>query len=752
MGLLEFLALVLPGQGFYYAATSGKEGHQDFRLGAEHGPAFFSTLRELADYGEAAAKDARSPHFGVAAFKLNRHNQAHAAKSEKVFGRTRQNVREVKCFVCDIDVRPEGGAAYYASQKQAVDALMATCSALNLPAPTVIWSGSGLHAYWPLTRALPYEDWQPLATGVKAALIGANLKLDAGKTGDATAMFRMPGFQNQRRRNQTRIISVGPISEPEEFERFRAAAAKSTIAGKAAGTDNYRPTFAAIMRQNCAQVALFAESGGDFPEPFGHAVLSNVNKCQDKELGDEWCKGDRYDPEWVKGQLARTEDPPSGCSFIEGASPKPEACAACPHKGHIKNPLQAAYQNHDQENPEYDPIYTEWKTDSKGKIRDKEFWNCMKAVRRLDRLNKFKFEYNEFHHYALINGERISDSKIRAIRDYIMTDDGSRGFDGGKETIREAIYRQCETHRINPVREWVDNLQWDGTCRIEEWMIKGLNVDDSPFVREISKKILIALVARIRRPGCMFDAMIVLEGYQGHGKTSAVKILANGTREAPDNPAENFYGDQPMMDKGPREQLEHLEGKIIVEVPELSGMRRTEVEELKAFCSRQTDQARKAYGHEVEQRGRTCVFFATTNDTQYLRDATGGRRFWPVKCKPYETIAKQEAALQWLADNRDQLIAEAAQLDTVGTPLSLSPDHYDAARQEQEKRRAPDPWECMIKSKVEAARGEIEMIAIYEWLRIDPVNASYNTSERIKNTMRAFGWLPNGTAFKRIAE
>src|SRR5262245_16675409 len=172
----------------------------------------------------------------------------------------------------------------------------------------------------------------------------------------------------------------------------------------------------------------------------------------------------------------------------------------------------------------------------------------------------------------------------------------------------------------------------------------------------MGRKALIAGVRRIRKPGCKFDTALVFEGKQGTSKSKLVRILAS----------EPWFSDNLPVGADAKLIIEQTAGVWIVELAELSGMRRSEVEAVKTMLSRQSDRARPSYGRHAVDRHRQFIFIGTINETRYLKDTTGNRRFWPVKTGELDYIG--------LARDRDQLWAEAAYWEEKGEPLELPPE------------------------------------------------------------------------------
>jgi len=223
--------------------------------------------------------------------------------------------------------------------------------------------------------------------------------------------------------------------------------------------------------------------------------------------------------------------------------------------------------------------------------------------------------------------------------------------------------------------------------RIDEWLMAYSDAADTPLNRAFGRKTLLAGVRRVRQPGCKFDPMLVLEGIQGQGKSSMLKLLAGGD--------ENF-SDAEIIGSDKREQQEAVQGVWIYEVGELEGMSKHDVTAIKLFLSKSHDSARPAYGRTRVDRPRRCIFVGTTNDEGYLRDPTGNRRFWPVK------LHARLLDLDGVARDRDQLWAEATLAEATGEPLMISSDLWGAASVAQQARVTQDAWEDLIERRLAA--------------------------------------------------
>ena len=238
-----------------------------------------------------------------------------------------------------------------------------------------------------------------------------------------------------------------------------------------------------------------------------------------------------------------------------------------------------------------------------------------------------------------------------------------------------------DNRRFHPVRDYLDSLpKWDGVKRVEEVFIKFLSADDNDYTRAITKKTFAACVARAYHPGTKFDSIPVLDGAQGIGKSTLIKYLAG----------EEFFSDNlSLTDMNDKTAAEKIQGNWLIEIGELSGMKKADIEKVKSFVSTTDDKYRASYGRVVESHPRQCVIFATVNGDGrgYLRDITGNRRFWIVKCN--QTLQKR----MWDENDknyRDQFWSEAKEIYESGEELYLEGSLLDIATNYQNEALEQD--------------------------------------------------------------
>ena len=313
----------------------------------------------------------------------------------------------------------------------------------------------------------------------------------------------------------------------------------------------------------------------------------------------------------------------------------------------------------------------------------------------------------------------LTDEDVSAVQEYLQ-------WGGlvklGQDVTYQALKKRASECSFHPVREWLSGLSWDGEERLERWLSTYLGAEVSPYTEEIGSLFLVAAVARVFSPGAKADYLLVLEGPQGAGKSSACRALAG----------EWFDDNLPDLLHS-KEVSQALRGRWIIEIPELAAMRRAEETNLKAFLSRTVERFRPPYGRSEVIEPRQCVFIGTTNAGLYLRDHTGGRRFWPVRVGKIDT--------QRLAADRDQLFAEAVHKYRAGFHWwpegGFERDHITP---QQADRREADAWEELVRDYLEDRRIVLVSEVGKEGLRIDAARLGTSEQRRIANAMLLLGW------------
>ncbi len=245
------------------------------------------------------------------------------------------------------------------------------------------------------------------------------------------------------------------------------------------------------------------------------------------------------------------------------------------------------------------------------------------------------------------------------------------------EVAGKAVQTVARDQRVHPVRQYLDALVWDGVPRLEGWLIVYLGVKDTTYTRAVGVRWMVAAVARIYRPGCKADCCLILEGPQGARKSTALRVLF-----------QPWFTDE-IAELGSKDAALAVRGIWCIELSELDAMNNADVSKVKAFMSRNSDRFREPYARQVVESPRQCVFAGTVNKSEYLRDETGGRRFWPVVCG--------EIHIDDLERDRDQIMAEAAARYRAGSTWWLDTLELNRlATAEQGNRYTGDPWDELL--------------------------------------------------------
>ena len=373
--------------------------------------------------------------------------------------------------------------------------------------------------------------------------------------------------------------------------------------------------------------------------------------------------------------------------------------------------------------------------DDLGLVADKSgraLWNTANAVEILTEHEAWKgvFGFNEFTRRRVIlkpipgaktgHGRNLEDDDTTCVVSWF----NRNGFPKATAAIAvPAIHAASRRNTFDPLKDYLRSLSWDGAKRLDGWLTTYCGAEATDYTREVGRRWLISAVARAVRPGCKADHMLVLEGDQGARKSSALAALAG----------EEWFSDAlpPMNTK---DSSSYLRGKWIVEVAELEAMRR-EMDAVKAFISRQIENYRPAYGREEVDEPRRCIFAGTTNKDAWLRDETGGRRFWPVKVGHIDLDA--------IKRDREQIWAEAVAAYRAGERWWLEGSAEVAARDEQATRMADDPWLEVVADAVQG-RSEITIREVFFSMGILPADMSRKDSDRVAALLKRLDWKRGG--------
>jgi predicted P-loop ATPase len=314
----------------------------------------------------------------------------------------------------------------------------------------------------------------------------------------------------------------------------------------------------------------------------------------------------------------------------------------------------------------------------------------------------------------------------------------------GKGTTHEAVDKHAREHPVHPLRDYLNGLHWDGKGRLRTWLHDYLGADENEYTEGIGTMFLIGMVARIFKPGCPLNYMVILEGEQGTFKSTACRVLGG-----------DYFSDA-LPDITSKEAFQHLRGKWLIEVAELRAYSRAAIDHFKEFLVRDVECYRPPWGRKEVHEPRQCVLIGTTNKTLYLRDQTGNRRFWPVKTGTID--------IDRLQQDRDQLFAEAVNLFRAG--VRWWPDAEFERRcieAEQETRLEADVWTEPIASYLagesrttilEVATGalgfERELPRSRDDIRGTPINRLTPADQhRIIGVLTHLEWVPKRDKHER---
>jgi predicted P-loop ATPase len=304
-----------------------------------------------------------------------------------------------------------------------------------------------------------------------------------------------------------------------------------------------------------------------------------------------------------------------------------------------------------------------------------------------------------------------------------LTVDKQFGFRPPLPFFQIVVSDACDMDRFHPVLDHIDGLHWDGIRRLDTWLIRYCGAADTPFHRAVGRHVLVAAVRRIRQPGAKFDVLTVLESAEGSGKSSLLAALAM---------RDKWFSDSVALNVDDKKMIESTAGKFIIEISELTGMRKGEIEKIKAQLSRQSDRARLAYGRLPVEIPRQFVAFATTNDEKYLAGLTGNRRFWPV------TVG--EIKLEEFRHDVDQIWAEASLAELTGESIVLERHLWSEAVQAQTERELENPFVDTLADTLEDRCGYVMVADLWSILDISPGRVTQHQQVMLGKAMLELGF------------
>lgn len=620
-----------------------------------------------------------------------------------------------------VDVDPRAGEDLEAERKRCI-ALFAENLPAGFPGPTaVVFSGSGVQAFWKLEKPIPISGDVVLAEEAKRY----NQKLEQFFGGDSCSdisrIMRLPGTKNLpnavkvkkgRKPALAELISWSP-ENVYSIDAFTPAPVAAHVAA--------------------APVAVRIDAG-------------SVKRLADVDALDKWNVPDRVKVICVQG---RHPDDPKADDNSRSAWVFDAVCQLL--RCNVPDEVVFSILT----DPEFgisESILEQGRNAERYGLRQIERASKQIALDQLEfvanekgiplptqqniRLAMHKLgvtvKHDVFRAKSLIDGLQgegpfLDDSAMVRLR--LLIQDRFQ-FLPAKEYFCDVVADTARQAKFHPVIEYLDGLKWDGEERIERWLSTYGDVEDNEYTRAVGTLFLIAAVRRVRQPGCKFDEMMVLESEQGTNKSTALRILAvNG----------DWFSDDLPLNADTKVVIERLAGRWIVEAAELKGMRASGVEHLKAFLSRQSDSARLSYARLPVEAPRQCVIVGTTNNSRYLRDGTGNRRFWPIRVSAFD--------LEALKRDRDQLWAEAAAREAEGSGIGLAPSLWKAAADEQETRRVEDPWAGVFREAFGEMEGKFKVEDAWRMLNVPIERRTTEQYARVGDALGEIGWIKTKLRF-----
>lgn len=694
---IEFLSRFHPERGWNLTAIppdrKGIEG-RTFRAGQD---------AELAVWMGLHARD--NLYYGVP--ELSKDLDKKAAKDD---------VARVHYLHVDVDPRvpeliegepPEKAsvrlAAFNATERTRI---LAALSAYQPPPTVIVFSGGGYQAFWQLATPVEVEgkpgEWERVEQYNRAI----ELALEGDSCHSIDHVMRLPGsvnWPNAKKAKKGRVPARAEVVEwvPErlyDLAAFKKAPPKEGRRGEASTAEpiEAKPTASLDQLSLDARLREIIETG--------RCAAEGPKKGDDSRsawLFDAVCRMIErgVDKETVVGILLDRRFRISESVLEKGRRAKQYAA----------DQYRRASDKHSElsEGDDGAPADT--------------VENIRRSVARMGAT----LEFDEFSTAVRIAGlpgfgPTLDDAALNRLR---LRAEAEHSLRVQKERYADVLLDLSRNHPRHPVKEYLDSLEWDGVARIDHWLVSYLGVEDSRYARAIGRIVLLAAVRRIRRPGCKFDEMLILEGTQGSMKSSALATLAV---------KDDWFSDDIPLGHETKELMESTSGKWIVEAADLHKMNKSDIEVLKAYLSRTVDRARMAYGRLTTEVPRHFVIIGTTNRDRYLKDDTGARRYWPVRTG--------EVDLDELKRDRDMLWAEANAREAAGESIRLARDLYIEAAREQESRRIEDPFLHKLAEVLGEKQGCVSASEAWMIVGVLPGNRTQSHNERLGSAMRELGW------------
>lgn len=621
---LSFLKKILPKDGIHYVAI--------FKPGFV-APAHkvFASLEDMASAIEKLDAGEWTVYHACGSYK-----EEFVEVNGKKKYRVKENWSHAKAFWVDIDCGEDKAAEGkgYATKKDAITAIKQFCENTGLPKPMIVDSGYGIHIYWNLENSISHGLWQAVALKLKNLLKECGVIADPSRTADFASVLRPVGSYNKKKTpKRVAIIEDGTVIKFDEFRasiegHHKLLAITTHSQNNLTSTEllNYEQSDLEMIVAGCKQIALFKESGGlNYEHWRGSIGIAKYCKNGTK-YAHEWSSVyPNYSESETQSKLDSWQTPPTTCDFFYKVNTT--VCSNCSHIGRIKSPISLGKTSNTldvspntNQNFGKDIAIRFPHVSQKGK--PKAHTQNLAAI-----LGAYQCDvrYNLMTKKCdlLIPGlksvtDEYDNSAITFVQDLATL------YDMPINRIPELINHLGSLNPYCPVQRLINSKPWDGHSRFEQFASQ-ISSNEPVVVKFILKKWLLQAVAAVfEKNGISAAGVLVLVGHQGAGKTLFFKKLGSLP--------EGAFLEGATLNPSDKDCVSLVISHWIVELGELDAtFRKADIAQIKAFTTRNTDKFRRPYARKDSEFPRRTVFCASVNETEFLHDPTGNRRFWPIQ-------------------------------------------------------------------------------------------------------------------------
>lgn len=368
--------------------------------------------------------------------------------------------------------------------------------------------------------------------------------------------------------------------------------------------------------------------------------------------------------------------------------------------------------------------WIDWGLDLDAKGKPVTNMNNAARILEKDPALKGSVVFDEFHQriYTGNPSHEFGDADLAYLQRYMQSNIGIARM--SSEAIKSAIVNIAHLHTRNVVRDWFDTLKFDGIERISHFFPDYFGTPETAYSTAVSRNFWLSMAARVYKPGCKVDNMVILEGKQGAGKSHALHIIGG-----------DWYAEQNTSVRDPQKFAENIQGKLIMEIGEMDSFHGAEMTRVKQTVTCTSDRYRDSYGHYARDHPRQGIFCGTTNADDWNRDPTGARRFWPIVCLGQINLAG-------IAHVREQCFAEAVAAFKANEKWWLMPE--DETEREQRDRFYEDPWDVRIDNIV-ATLEDVATSEVLSFIGIPPEKQTKADQMRIARRLTFLKWERKNT-------